>query len=427
MNGRATEPPPPGAGLSVWWKLAILAVPAVLLAAAVWRFGHTERPFLDGNAADFWYAACGVQVDAARRSHCTGPVFPARDGWFVYRGRDERYIAYHGSPLYRVSEADALAHFPSVVPQLEARMHLDGPNELRAAIIDAGYRKWLVADPGRKDAHALLACLRDAWLDRWQELDRLRNMSPPATFAAQAVTAWAQPMAQPWAAMLAIVEAEDRTRVLRPSFPYSAYRGHLDDEQNVARWWALAGYWHWNVIGELCFFWALLLFAAWPWLRGLRPWQWALHAGLLPVLFLLPHWLGYAHWSYLSSGPSGGVLYPSLIASFPRGDEKTWDAWAQERVPLLLYRWSYPAGPTPVWFHADLKGWGGFPRTGPGPVAALAFGIGLGVFVYGMRWIVFLKPRLLLDQLEKAREDWRSGPPLAPRAAADEDFPRSAG
>ena len=35
--------------------------------------------------------------------------------------------------------------------------------------------------------------------------------------------------------------------------------------------------------------------------------------GMLPTLFCLPYWLGYAPLTFTSAGPVGGVLYPWLL------------------------------------------------------------------------------------------------------------------
>ena len=261
---------------------------------------------------------------------------------------------------------------------------------MRKAVIDAGYRAWLVADPDGKDAHALLSCIDEAWLDRWRELDRLRERVPPATLAASAVGAWAGSGGQPWAALLSIREADLRLRVLTPSpYPYSAYRSHFERAERIDRWWEQAKFWHWNAVGEFAYLSLLILFAAWPWLRDAAPWRWGLHLGLSPVLFFLPYWLGYAHWSCPQLGVSGGVLYPSLIAYAPPLQIAPLDAWVWDRLPILLYSYSYPVDANTGRFQADLNsGW--FGRSGPGPVTGLTLSAALGSLAYGARRAVLV-------------------------------------
>src|SRR5262249_29883949 len=74
--------------------------------------------------------------------------------------------------------------------------------------------------------------------------------------------------------------------------------------------------WYWaTLLFEWLFLSGLVLFAAWPWVRG-QGWRgWAIRAGLLPMLFMLPVYLGYATTSYTSAGPSGGILYPWLLSA----------------------------------------------------------------------------------------------------------------
>jgi hypothetical protein len=312
-------------------------------------------------------------------------MFPGREGWFVYSGHDERGIAIHGVETYRIPQRVALADFPEVVRQLEAQAHLGGPHPMRSAVLDKGYRAWLAADPERKDAHALLACIRDAWFDRWRELDRLHQRVQPATLAASAVAAWAKSDGQPWTALASVMEAESRLGVLTsPWSRFSAYQANRDEERHLNQWWEHARHWHWNALGEFAYLFVLILFAAWPWLCNASPWRWGLHLGLLPALFLLPYWLGYAYWSCPQFGPSGGVLYPSLVLSCPRLADDSFDAWVLDRVPPLLYPCSYPIEPDTGWFQTDLNSrWS--QRQGPGPATVLLVSVALGLTTYGGR------------------------------------------
>src|SRR5439155_25141751 len=67
------------------------------------------------------------------------------------------------------------------------------------------------------------------------------------------------------------------------------------------RWRRIQRY-HLNVIFEFLYLSALVLVIAWPWLRAAGPKRWALHCGLLPVLFFLPLWTGYAQLTFTSAG-----------------------------------------------------------------------------------------------------------------------------
>jgi hypothetical protein len=317
-------------------------------------------PVQQGNSADFWHAACGVQVDPARRSYCTGPVYPPREGWFVYDGRDERGIAFHGVPSYRVRESEALADFPAVVRALQAGQHRSGKRPFAGAVVEAGRRAWLAASPEQPDAHALLACIHDAWFEAWRERDR----EPVARSGASAVLALAPADGQPWNALVALAARESKS-----AYSYSAYQYHLGLEQGFDERWERSKGWHWNVIGEFLYLSGLVLFTAWPWLRSSSPWRWGLHVGLLPALFFLPYWFGYARLTFTSMGPTGGALYPWLIVHFRGLTVGGLDVWLLKRSPVFLA--NYSAAPGHV---LSLSGMGSV-----GPVAVLMCGAALGL------------------------------------------------
>src|SRR5262249_36151402 len=134
--------------------------------------------------------------------------------------------------------------------------------------VETGFHTWLAADPGRADAESLLANIREARFN-WARLDN-----------------------------------------------QGVYEFLLWEEEDFDRRWDRAGRYWCNLLFEFVCLAFLILFAAWPWLRGAGWWRWAVHLGLLPVLFFLPYWLGYATFTFTSVGPSGGVLYPWLLYRF---------------------------------------------------------------------------------------------------------------
>jgi hypothetical protein len=64
-------------------KVAVLVALVLLVVVGLWRCEPKMRPIREGNSADFWYAACRVQVDPARPSDCAGYTYPPREGWFI--------------------------------------------------------------------------------------------------------------------------------------------------------------------------------------------------------------------------------------------------------------------------------------------------------------------------------------------------------
>ena len=336
-------------------KVAILAVPLLLLGAAVLYCGRVMKPFAEGSSGDFWHAACHVQVDPAKTHKSRYPTYPPREGYFAYMA-DGGMMWIHGIPEYYVAEATALADFPAVVRALAAGEHLDEERPLQSKIVNEGYRAWLIANPERDDAFALLASIRAAWLDHWQQLDRSR-----------------------------------------PGFDYSAYRSHIEAETDFDERWERAKLWPANVVGEFAYLSFLIVFAAWPWLRNSRPWRWGFPLGLLPVLLFLPYWFGYARLTFTSADRSGGALYPELIRPFRGLPWTGFDTWALRKVPRFLSDYSQSPGPM-----LAISGMGGV-----GLAVAFGFGAALGLTVYAFGTFhsqLRASPRLFAQRL---REDVR--------------------
>jgi hypothetical protein len=296
------------------WRLAAVLGLVLLMGAELLKMAPVMAPVRDGEAATFWLHACRIDV-GARRAEVRGGSYQPRDGWFLY------YVqGFHGQFLYRVSSAEALALFPAVVRKLQG-----APPGALDADVEVGLREWLRADPGRTDAALLLAKLREA------RLARLQQTHP---------------------------ELHDYV---------------LAEEDDFGKRWERAGRYAWNLVFEFVFLAGLILFAAWPWLRGGGPTRWAIHLGLLPLLFFLPFWLGYARLTFTSAGPSGGVLYPWLLSPFRGLGWTALDTAIVRRLPQVLEPLSQTPGPM-----LSLSGFGAV-----GPVAATVMSIVLGGLVFG--------------------------------------------
>jgi hypothetical protein len=130
--------------------------------------------------------------------------------------------------------------------------------------------------------------------------------------------------------------------------------------------------WYWaTIMFEWALFTALALWAVWPAIRRGSPWRWAWHLGGLPLLFLLPVFLGYATMTFTSAGPSGGVVYPWLVVWLRGGTMTNLDRWVLERLPPVLETLSTPTGDWIV-----LTGYGM-----PAPTQVLGVSLAIGVFV----------------------------------------------
>jgi len=110
-------------------------------------------------------------------------------------------------------------------------------------------------------------------------------------------------------------------------------------------------------------------------MRRDRGWRsWAIHLGLLPMLFLLPVYLGYATFSFTSAGPSGGVLYPWLLSGFFGGRCNEWDRQILSHLPKILEPLSAPIG-----MPLSLSGMGM-----PGPTTMVIAGLVIALLVFSV-------------------------------------------
>jgi hypothetical protein len=310
------------------WRVAVVAGLVLVAEFALLWWAPEMAPVQEGDPATFWLHACKIDVGAKHPMQAWGGVYQPRDGWFIYYDQ-----GMHGRFLYRVKEQDAAALFPAVV----AKLVQAPPGALRPDV-EAGARAWLHADPDRTDTLLLLGKLREAYLGR------LRGVNQ------------------------------------------RAYEYALAEEDDFAERWERATRYHWNVIIEGNFFAALILFAAWPWLRGAGYLRWAVHLGLVPTLFFLPFWLGYARLSFTSAGPTGGALYPVLVAQF-RGllPWTSLDTKIVKSLPQVLEPLSQTTGPM-----LSLSGGGAV-----GPVAALIMSGGILLGIAALRIFVSRRSDLL--------------------------------
>jgi hypothetical protein len=270
---------------------------------ALLRAAPDMAPVQEGDPATFWLQACRIDV-GVKRAGPLGSFYQPRAGWFIY------YVqGFHGQFLYRVRAADSLAFFPQVARRLE-----NAPPGALDPDVEHAAKAWLLADPGRTDAALLLVKLREARLARLQELDK------------------------------------------------GVYEYALAAEGDFADRWERSKRYPLNVALELAFLTGLILFAAWPWLRGAGYVRWALHVGLAPILFFLPYWTGYAQLTFTSAGPTGGVLYPWLIVQFRGLPWTSLDTKIVRSLPQVLQPLSQTTGPM-----LSLSG-----GRGVGPVAATA-------------------------------------------------------
>ena len=246
------------------------------------------RPIKNGSSKEFWWYACGVNVEGIDYENI-GDTYLPRDGWYIYY-----HQGFHGQFVYRVSEKQVLKDYPAVLKEIETWRITDktSPYSARTKQVLKANRQNILDNPNR-----FLLLLHEAKL-----------------------------------ADLKVNEKE-------------GYNYSIVEEQDFSeRWNRMQGYWV-NLVFEFCYLMALFFFLLYPWLWKKPRWSWSLHIGLSPFLLFLPFYLGYARFTFSSAGPSGGVLYPWLIcwARVPLWTPT--DSWIVDSLPPILEPISQTPGP----------------------------------------------------------------------------------
>ena len=279
-------------------------------------------PVQKGNAVTFWDYACHVKL--GNEWDCMGRDFDLpRDGWFLYHdvGIDG------GLFVYKVPESEIMAVMPRVVGRLE---ELVREGKASGVVLD-GY-------------------------EEWQELGSEARDNPEALVKAM---------------------YKFQNRNLEAKYPQLAVSQRAEQVMVNERWQRAGCYWV-NLGFELAYLGGLIVFAFWPWLRRKGVWAWAAHFALLPLLLLIPAYLGYVQWIDSYKEPFGGAAYSMVLGQlrdWPLAEFwASWDAEIVKLFPPVLHPISqscYPAQP-----HAGFLG----------PTAAAIMGVytGLAVLLIGV-------------------------------------------
>jgi hypothetical protein len=303
----------PGCSRPWLYKLSVAAIAILIMGTGLLRLTPVMSPVAEDDPAGFWLQVTGLDVGVKEPYRSFGGFYEPRDGWFIYYAQ-----GFHGQFLYRVQAADASALLPKVVEKLRR-----APAGLLNPDVEQGFRDWARTGAAADDAAGFLAHVRAA------QLARLLPMNP-------------------------------------------RLHDEIVSETEFDERWQRVGRYHWNVGFEFVFLAGLILFAAWPWIRGSGRVRWAVHLGLLPVLFCLPYWFGYAQFTFTSAGPSGGVLYPWLLAMLRGLPWTRLDTAIVRELPPVLEPLSQTPGPM-----LSLTNFGG-----PGPITAVGLGLAAGLAVF---------------------------------------------
>lgn len=267
----------PHRGIRVCIGWTLVALCSLCIAIGLTLMSTRMAPHSPGTTDRLWTVAWG-DIDTIG---FYGQVHPPRDGVFVYE------IGYiHGSDLYTVPIAEAEADFQHAVTKLKQNMN----KEDTPAWVPSGYDAWATENnEGISKAESLIVAVNNA--KRTYYIDQ---------------------------------------------YPDYAVSLELREWEFEQRWAKTRWYWA-NLVGEWAFFSGLSLWIFWPLIRCARPLSWAMHLGLVPFLFAIPVYLGYATYTFTSRGPSGGVLYPWVASLMMSGGTcNDLDNWLITHTPQLL-------------------------------------------------------------------------------------------
>lgn len=306
-------------------RLRVLAQVLTLLVALVsggvlYLLMPRMAPIQRGSAVQFWRAAAGVRLQEQDDETWLGHAHLIGNVWGIYE-----ITHWHGSELYSAPPQEVMPYFDKVV-ELLRKDHEQGKDTLFVR----GYLKWCKIHFQQRDAEALVQSIHIEWQEKW---------------AAQGSD------------MLAV---------------------HLMGEE-LFRKRLRQSDWYWAcVVFEWTLFTGLAWFAMSPILRRRSPMRLAFQTALVPTLFMMPTYLGYATAAFTSAGPRGGVLYPFLLRFVRGGSTSQSDQWLLVHLPQILEPLSPSIGQPAVLSFLGI----------PGPTSTLKTGVVLGLAVLGLSvWI----------------------------------------
>jgi hypothetical protein len=316
-------------------KLVVVATALIAVTAMVLVYADETAPIASGTSADFWNHACHVDITGAEVEPGGCRIYPSMQGWYVYYMQ-----GFHGQFLYRVPVRLADADLPAVVGALKAN---------RATIpewANAGFAAWLRLPKSEQSGMSLQRSMRQAYLDDWS--------------------------------------AED---------PRIARSIREDEADFLRRWDEHQRYWL-TCLFEIVWLSSVVVFAAYPWVRGGGLTRWAWQLSLLPLWIFTPHYLGYAPLTFTSAYPVGGIVYPAVLRLAATASEPVRVEWTEVEMAMVDSPWAAVLAPLSPSSGPMLCLSGG---GGVSPLHALCFGLLLA----GARTGAVLYCRLLVRR-------WRS-------------------
>jgi hypothetical protein len=275
-------------------------------------------PVQKGTTEDYWNGAAGVvRIHSGQKTwFLAEPI----NGTFLYCTHD-----LGGSRVYYYISADEVfADFPRTIDQL------GGPGKTVLGWAAPAFRDWEQADPLRSHPYLLILLLKEAKQEWWTQ-----------------------------------------TGLIGYRLAYTNEDFNLGLAYQRMRLFPLLKLGEWGYLS------ALWVFLVWPWVRNLSLSRRAIHAAVLPLLLLLPYYLGYCAWNFTSARSTGGVVYPYLLDALMPLPWTPIDQALIQYVPQVFTALTEPIRHISLFPEGDRSA---------GPLAALGLGLVLGaaVFVLGL-------------------------------------------
>lgn len=234
-----------------------IALSIVLIMGLLGYAANKKHPIPTGDAEDYWEFSCGIELSVFDGyfpyAHWRG-VFPKTDGWYVYY-----YQEHHGRHVFRVSKESLIEQISEVYSLLSSEIKNTGQESSEDKELQEKNSRRKECVNIRNSAHDNYELFLD-------EVSSVRSSASNLRY------------------------------------------GQDEIESFKAQWKRSQIYWA-AILFEaafLCFWW---VFAFHKGACGKLNRRVDLRLALSPILLFVPHYLGYAPY-LLSSGPSGGILYP---------------------------------------------------------------------------------------------------------------------
>jgi hypothetical protein len=270
--------------------LAIGIFLTVAIFIGICVFYPRMRALRHDERANFWYATTGVDIGVTK-GHLPFPSYCIFDeGRFIY-GEQWRFFSYPDMDYESISESEAEVDFPRVQAELEKRAARNDPDDCVAA----GYERWHGIVSWNGGIRGLMEAINTAYFEH------AARQTPPFV----------------------------------PTLRVEFRQGLLHVARADRLYWVC-------FLFEMLYLSAVVWFSLWHFIRRAGAGRKILRVALLPLILIIPNWLGYCN-TASPAFPRGGVIYPYICGLSP--------SWPEN------YEWEYRfLGALPPFFSVITQG-----------------------------------------------------------------------